>query len=173
MSALRLINETEITSSVSNLSVTDVFSADFDIYKITVAGWSNTTTQNVRLQFINSSGSVVTASNYDKACAEQLVWSSFGEIRATNTDHIGEICLSSSTSASGSATIYIFNPNLSSSYTFLLSQGTGELTGLGHINEKVIGVLKQTASMSGFKLFPVANNVNGGTIRTYGLRVDS
>ena len=35
MSALRLINETEITSSVSSVNVTDVFSADFDIYKVT------------------------------------------------------------------------------------------------------------------------------------------
>ena len=36
MSALRLIKQTEITSSVSSVDITDVFSADFDIYKITV-----------------------------------------------------------------------------------------------------------------------------------------
>ena len=34
MSNLRLINETEITSGVASLSVTDVFSADFDITKL-------------------------------------------------------------------------------------------------------------------------------------------
>ena len=36
MSNLRLINETEITSSVSSVDITDVFSADFDIYCYTL-----------------------------------------------------------------------------------------------------------------------------------------
>ena len=34
MSSLRLLNETTVGSSVSNVKITDVFSADFDIYKI-------------------------------------------------------------------------------------------------------------------------------------------
>ena len=36
MSNLRLINETNVTSSTSTVNVTDVFSADYDIYKITL-----------------------------------------------------------------------------------------------------------------------------------------
>ena len=35
MSNLRLINETT-ASSVASLSITDIFSADFDIYKLTI-----------------------------------------------------------------------------------------------------------------------------------------
>ena len=34
MSALRLINETTVSSAVRSVEITDVFSADFDIYKI-------------------------------------------------------------------------------------------------------------------------------------------
>ena len=34
MSALRLINETIATDGVAEVNVTDVFSSDFDIYKI-------------------------------------------------------------------------------------------------------------------------------------------
>ena len=37
MSNLRLINETTISSAVSSVDITDVFSADFDIYKITAS----------------------------------------------------------------------------------------------------------------------------------------
>ena len=173
MSNLRLINETEITSSVSSVDITDVFSTDFDVYQITVTAWANTSTQNVRFQFINSSGSVVTASNYDKATQELIAWTSFGEQRGTNQNHIGEIFYSSSTSDTGNATIYVFNPYSSSSYSFLLSQGAGVFTGNGNINDKTIGVLKQTASMTGFRLFPQAFSVSSGFIRTYGLRVDS
>ena len=42
MSNLRLINETSITSSVSSVNVEDVFTDDFDIYKITSTGVSTT-----------------------------------------------------------------------------------------------------------------------------------
>ena len=51
MSALRLINEFSATS-VTSLSATDVFSADFDIYKITTTEWNNpsaNTDMNIRL----------------------------------------------------------------------------------------------------------------------------
>ena len=62
MSNLRLINETT-ASNVANVSITDVFSADFDIYKITIlqdTGAGN----SVKTQLINSSGSTITTSNY-------------------------------------------------------------------------------------------------------------
>ena len=68
MSNLRLINETEITSTVSSVDVQNVFSSDFDIYKITVAiNESSAGNQEwIRLRLINSgSGSIITASEYD------------------------------------------------------------------------------------------------------------
>ena len=34
MSNLRLLNETSVTSGVASVSVTDVFTDDFDVYKI-------------------------------------------------------------------------------------------------------------------------------------------
>ena len=52
MSALRLINETTVSSSVSSVNVTDVFSSDFDIYKITSDLFFNSQTW-VQLRFIN------------------------------------------------------------------------------------------------------------------------
>ena len=84
MSALRLINETEVTSGVTTVNVTDVFSADFDIYKITLqAVCKFTNSIGVKLRFINSSGSVVTANDNDSALLA-LYNSAFGEGRNTN-----------------------------------------------------------------------------------------
>ena len=57
MSNLRLINETTF-SSVSTVNVDNVFSADYDIYKIT----SDVAGQYGLLRFINSAGSVMTDS---------------------------------------------------------------------------------------------------------------
>ena len=65
MSNLRLLNETTATS-VSTMSVTDVFTTDFDIYKISLHS-SSATEKEDHIQFINSSGSVISSSNYDYA----------------------------------------------------------------------------------------------------------
>jgi len=173
MSNLRLINETQITSSVSSVNITDVFSADFDIYKITTNGIEDTTnTPNLIIRFINSSGSVISASNYDYAYLNMRGEVAFAENRGTNQSYIrGFFGFSNATYSQGSVS-YIFNPYSSSSYTFALSQFSSYEAAVRSI--KNIGVLKQTASMTGFQLFDLdSTDFSEGTIRTYGLRVDS
>ena len=83
MSNLRLINETT-ASSVSSVSMTDVFSADFDIYYLTMTtnDLSSATDNNYR--FINSSGSIITASSYDYASFFLTMYSGFTEGKAEN-----------------------------------------------------------------------------------------
>ncbi len=122
MSNLRLINETEITSSVSSVNVTDVFSADFDIYKIVTNGFEDTTnTPNLMIRFINSSGSVISASNYDYAYLNMRADASFPENRATSQTYIrGFFGFSDPTYSQGDVS-YIFNPYSYSSSTFALS----------------------------------------------------
>ncbi len=71
MSNLRLIKQTATSSGISSVSIEDVFSSDFDFYKVTVARTtydvSNTDVIALKARFINSSGDIVTASNYDSA----------------------------------------------------------------------------------------------------------
>ena len=72
----------------------------------------------------------------------------------------------------GNATvIYIFNPTSSSSYTFALWQNAG-VSSIGTPVRKGIGVLKQTASMTGIN-FNASSNILNIRARIYGLRVDS
>ena len=68
MSNLRLINETTVTSSVSTVSVTDIFSTNFDIYKIVGDFTSSGGDSDSSLQFINSSGSVISAAVMTGLC---------------------------------------------------------------------------------------------------------
>jgi hypothetical protein len=175
MSALRLINETTVSSSVSSVNVTDVFSGDFDIYKITSDLFFNSQTW-VQLRFINSSGSVISASNYDNAAllADSSA-TSFSENRGTNESSTQHLSFTGESIAeSGGLVAYVFNPYSSSSYSFLLSQGSVYRTdNADNLNTKNISVLKQTASMSGFQILPLSGTIDGATIRTYGLRVDS
>jgi hypothetical protein len=177
MSNLRLINETEITSAVSTLEVQDVFSADFDIYKVVMNNFSVTTATQVEtfLKFINASGSVVSSSNYDRASLYMRTDNVFGEIKSTNDTKIHYAVGSLDQSPQGGSSVhYIFNPYSSSSYTFDLNQSSSFYALPRYVSGKGIGVLKQTSSMTGLQIvLSGTNTISSGIVRTYGLRVDS
>jgi len=175
MSALRLINETSATS-VASVSVTDVFTSDFDIYQISVSdvgqdsgnGWCY-------MRLINSSGSTI-ATNYAWANLALLSYSAFVENKSASAGQLDNIIhLDSTIDIGGGADMWVFNPYNSSSYTFMLNQssGTGYSAGALNINAKMIGVHKSTETISGFRIYPDENNFTDITVRTYGLRVDN
>ena len=176
MSNLRLINKTTVTSA-NNISVTDVFSADFDIYNVTVSNLSSDSVShsNAYVRLVNSSGSLVTASNYDFARLDMAAETSFGELRGTNNTYMRYLANATDQTPEATGLVYwFFNPFSSSAYTFVLQQGSTRIANVFRVG-KGIGVLKQTASMSGFNigLETTSINMNSGTIRTYGLRVDN
>ena len=174
MSNLRLINETTVSSGVASVSVTDVFSSNFDIYKITFTDMEIQSDSYTSMRFINSSGSIISASSYDNAELAMYSHTTFGELRGTNessVENLNYLYPNSYDDGNGN-TLYVFNPFNSSSYTFLLNQGTGMANGVALYNFKGIAVLKETSSITGINLFRTGN-INNIKIRTYGLRVDT
>ena len=176
MSNLRLINETTVSASTSSVDVTDVFSADYDIYKITTDNFSTvgTTQTALDMRFLNTSGSVITASNYDRASLSMHTNTTFQELRSTSANTMFDYCPATDLAPeTSSSVIYYFNPFSSSSYTFMLVQGFSSLSSVNR-SAKSIFVLKQLNSIGGVNLFSGGgDNFLSGTIRTYGLRVDS
>ena len=172
MSNLRLINETEITSGVNTLSVTDVFTNDFDIYKIVLSDVSTGANSILQYRLINSAGSVISSSSYDRANLNLRDNTSFAEYANTSTS-AGFGFESVGASGEGySSVVYIFNPTNTSSYTFGLYQAMGITSSLVRGN-KGIGVLKQTSSITGINIFQTGSAFSYLNIKTYGLRVDS
>jgi hypothetical protein len=176
MSNLRLLNETVITSDVTTVDITDVFTSDFDIYKIVFNDMtkSNTTGQNVDMRYINSAGSIISA-NYDYARLLIPAYTGFVEDRGTNQTFLAGIFSSvdGTTGFASNGVVYVFNPTNTSSYTFNLQQSTQSGSG-GYYAEKQIGVLKQTNSITGFRaIVRSSETINSANIKTYGLRVDS
>ena len=175
MSNLRLINETSF-SAVSSATVTDIFTSDFDIYKVLVTGLNqNDATQNVAsFRLVNTSGSIITASNYDNAQLNMDTYSSFGEQRATNQSvlyrFLGNL---NDEPDDANATIYVFNPISTSSYTFLLKQADSKWTS-GFSSFKGIAVLKNTSAVGGINFYSdgTAGKTISATVRTYGLGVN-
>ena len=175
MSNLRLLNETTATS-VSTMSVTDVFTTDFDIYKITLYS-SSATEKEDHIQFINSGGSFVNSSSYDYAQLFMRSYQSFSEVRDTSDTKL-RLITGSEDNFGGNAIIYVFNPTNTSSFTFILSQMSRGYdlqndNGFDMDSNKNIGILKQQSSITGFHLFNSSTATSDYTARTYGLRVDS
>ena len=173
MSNLRLINETISSTAVASISVTDVFSADYDIYKITVTDIEVAGDSYQNMRFINSSGSLITASNYDDAGLGLYSHTTFGEFKSTNDsefNYLNYVYPGGYDDGNG-IVIYVFNPFDFSAYTYIQYEANGFANGIGLYVFKSVGVLKQTSSITGFSLFKTGNTDNI-KIRTYGLRVD-
>ena len=100
---------------------------------------------------------------------------SFGELRGVNQTYMRYLAMATDQSPEvTSLNYYIFNPFSTSSYTFVLQQATGLIAGVMRIG-KGIGVLSELSSITGIYigLEESTTNMTSGTIRTYGLRVDS
>ena len=172
MSNLRLINETS-ASNVANVSITDVFTADFDIYKITLTDYDNLGSSNgLNFRFVNASGSIITASDYDHASQIIRSYGAFGEDKSTTETFVSTISYDDTLQKSNGSAAYIFNPYSSSSYTFALWENSSAST-IGTVGRKGIAVLHQTTSITGINFLPnSASNFSINSVRTYGLMVD-
>ena len=176
MSNLRLINESTATSGTTTVNITDVFNSDYDIYNVTLEGFYASGIDYFYLRLINSSGSVISAANYDLASLEMKSNASFVERNATNYSAMvpSTNFLPDSEAESYNGVFYFFNTASTSSYSFMIGQSSQMEYGNNYVN-KYIGVLKQSASMTGFQLSvgTLSATLGGGKVRTYGLRVDS
>ncbi len=156
-------------TSVSSLSVTDCFSADYDVYQITVR--QDTAAGNsVKTQLIDSGGSTITTSNYAYAQYQMRSNTSFSDAdRSASTDSMRLFL--QGTEDSG-ATMYIFNPYSSSSYTFGQAQQSVYYGGAGIplIGMKTIGALKLTTSCTGIKFTPINPNFTDIEVSVYGVK---
>jgi hypothetical protein len=179
MSNLRLINQTT-ASSVSSVNITDVFTSDFDIYKIEIEADDYDANSILTLRLINSSGSVVTATDYDNAVLYLRTDSSYNELKSTTDNVLFERVLgffnyNSGSRQGGAGIIYIFNPTNTSSYTFALAQSASDHSTGKSGGVKGLGALKTFDNITGFQLLQDAYSATYGEIKAkvYGLRVDT
>mgnify|MGYP003116283523 CR=1 FL=1 len=174
MSSLRFIKEVEITSSVSSIDITNVFSEDFDIYKIVTSNiqTAGSASTSAVLRVINSSGSVIT-SNYQYAGLSMTDAYAFVEEKSTADTKIKEFFGVGYQSPSSSGSVsYCLNPYQNNRYTFFINQSSS-----GSLRyKKQIALVPNFSSVTGFqvKADTVARPYDSGLIRVYGLnREDS
>lgn len=174
MSNLRLLDETIVTASTSHVSIKNVFSADYDIYKITTDNFSTVGSTATALDFrlIDVGGVVVTRSNHDYAYLNMKANTTYSEVNDTNARFFDNFfgVADQSPEATSSVT-YVFNPFSSTSYTFAINESSRRDGSFK--SQKYIAVQKFARSITGFCLFETNSRpFDSGVIRTYGLRVD-
>jgi len=154
-------------STVSSLSVTDCFSADYDVYQVTITTLQTSTAANINVRFIDTGG-VVSTSTYDQAI--QLLFSntSFSTLTGSNNTSIGGVSYGGGDTYGASINMMVFNPNDSSSYTFLTDQSnawTGVLQAY-----KGGGCEKTAQTITGINFFPSSGTITM-EISVYGVKV--
>jgi len=179
MSNLRFLKET-IATSVASVDITDVFTSDFDIYKIEVEADDYDANSRLTIRLINSSGSVVSSTDYDNALLYRRTDSTYNELKSTSDNVLFERFLgffdyNNGSRQGGAGIFYLFNPTSSSSYTFGLGESQNDFSTGKSGGMKGIGVLHQLSSITGFQLIQDGYTATYGVIkvRCYGLRVDT
>jgi len=168
---LEFITSETITSSISTLDIDNVFSDKYDTYAITTSGicTTSTTANYVHLRLLDSTGTVISANEYDRAMLSLKAETSFSDDKITNTNILDYFFgVTDSEPESMGSVGYVYNPFDSSSYTFFGFQSSARISGV-HRGFKGIGVHKSAESCRGFQVVFVSA-VDKGKISVYGVK---
>ena len=166
---LQFIDNVTVSDGSATVSLDNVFTANYDVYKLVVTDYIPATSENLSFRLLDSSGSALTGSDYDVATLIFRNNASFGEVRVTGTTMwtYGGYVLNSNTQGFG-LEMDIYNPFSDSSYTFAnLTSVNGASADMGNKN---IYVYKQTTSTRGLQLSAVGGNLKNIKASIYGVK---
>ena len=177
MSNLRFISE-HSASSVSEFSVTDIFTSDFSIYKIVVTDIDQSSSggSHNNISFLSSSGDVILGANYDYARQQLRAYGSALEDSAVNQSKFRLLGQTTGNSAVGATGVmYIIKPTDDTCYTFAFGQNSGYYESAGALGGKGIALHKEFASVTGLKFYPQNSGTTYDNIafKVYGLAIDT
>jgi len=161
-------------TTVGVIQIADCFSADYSVYYISITKIDQSATGTaVKYRFLDSSNTSISDSSYDQATLVMQSGGSFSESRTTNqTNGFGAAGYGMRDAEDGmGASIYIFNPFDSSSYTFVQAQNTFIVVGGSNMEGyKNIGVLKSAEQCKGIEFFPDAGDFTNITVNVFGVK---
>jgi hypothetical protein len=157
-------------TSVSSLSITG-FTSEYDVYAIHTPQLVNANNNDIQARFIDNSGSVISASEYDYASVVMNSHSSFSESKDTGATKIDNIGVNDANETYGvGSTTFILNPADSSSFTFLISQNTG-MRDIGQLRPyKLIAVHKVAETITGYNIFSEGGGNISAKMVLYGVK---
>ena len=157
-------------TSVSTLSITDCFNANYDVYQVFISKVDITGIEWVEMQYLDTSGNALTGTVYDEAVLEIISYGSFSQGRSTSRDEHGRLIRLQDDSDEGAGcVITIFNPYTSGSYTFAKNQSSAH-TDSGMFASKGIFVYKATDIVAGLKFKLNSLSYDNITVNVFGVK---
>ena len=171
MSNLQLISNNTFGSG-TNHSITNCFSSDYDVYKITLVDYdAGGGGANLNMRFIDGSG-VVSDSDYDHSSKIIRGYGAFGSSRSKTADLIDAVSYDDTLQVGNGTVIYVFNPHSSSTYTFAMWENSSQST-IGTVGRKGVAALHQAVSITGVNfVIDGSTNFSLEQATVYGLKVD-
>jgi hypothetical protein len=156
---LQFITSFQITSSQETTDLDNIFTNQYDVYKVIFSGFSTvgTSTGNINLRIIDDSGTVDTNNVYDYTVYELRTDTGYQDNKNEGFGRIDRLMkIDQSPDVFGSV-LYVYNPKSSSTFTFFHWQGSGKYAGAtrglkGHAVHRV------QESIRGLRIF----ETNGG-----------
>ena len=167
---LEFINRYTAVPGVAYLETPDLFSAAYDVYWYTITKFSISADEVYELKLLDSSNSVIEA-DYDWVSLQLKSNTSFVESKNTNrpkVDFMSELDgdLEKNTGLSG----YIYNPYLSSSYTYGNIQSSG-MDGTNLFGSKNVWRHGSAVQINGVRFAPQSpKTINQLEVNMYGVK---
>ena len=144
--------------SYSTLVIDEVFTDRYDSYFVNLTKIDgNLSGYYISIKFLDSSGSLITSSDYNWASQQMASDNTYAESKGANTTLINNIGYSGSGALDddkfdGGTSMYIHNPASSSDFTFVHAQASGFNNSGVLYSFKTCGVLANTDAVRGFRL---------------------
>ena len=171
-----LIKIAETTVSSATASVTlggSDWDSSYDVYKVVVSNaTTDTDTKTLQFRYLDTSNNPITTANYDVAQKVLRTDTTFEDSFATGMTNglIIDNFIGTATGEVANATMYIFNANNSSEYTFNTIEASYR-NNAGVLRGNQGGtVLDSAVATKGISLFMSSGNISNGVFTLYGLK---
>jgi len=154
--------KSQSADNVSSLTVTDMFSAQYEVYEVFVRGNGSQNVSSLTAEFLDSGGSDIGTSKYDQAIFRLHYNQTFDQVR-TQGGNSFEYAFTSHVDHDFASKLTIHNPFSSSKFTFATIQSASQS------GEKDAIVCAVTTSATGMK-FNANQNYTPIHVAVYGVK---
>ena len=168
--ALIKIAETTVSSAVSSVTLTGIDST-YNVFVVNYINMQGDTNEKYPQFRLTESGTANETSNYDWAGRKFKTYSAHqnnGEVNQ-NLARLTDEKLGDQAQESANGTMYIFNANNSSEYTFWTTENVNRDAGGNVMTFTGGGTLTVTSAVNGIYFFIDASDIVSGTFQLYGL----
>jgi len=164
------IDEEIVTSAVASVTLGGSnWDSSYDVYMVNITNFSPVNNDVSAYMRITKSGTPDTNASYDRAYKDLKAYTTFSNNSSTNEDKINFGNVGTGTSEGVNSTLYLFNFNSSSEYSFGTQEDTTLNSAQQHRGQQGGFVHTVQSSSDGLFFYMASGNIASGTFSLFGL----